>query len=87
MKAKHLVRLRRVSQGFFLVLFLFLLVRSRLPQDVYLNYSLLFTADQDLRLGQPVDFCRPAPDRFAIQAVGTGVALFLRCQRFSLLAK
>ena len=56
MKAKQLVWLRRISQTFFLALFLFLLVRSRLPQDVYLNYSLLFTADQDLRLGQPVDF-------------------------------
>ncbi|MBW1912676.1 MAG: 4Fe-4S binding protein [Deltaproteobacteria bacterium] len=56
MKAKHLVWLRRISQTFFLFLFLFLLIESRLPQDAYLNYSLVFSSDQDLRLDHPVSF-------------------------------
>jgi polyferredoxin len=31
-------------------------IESRLPQDVYIDYSMAFSADQDLRLGQPVTF-------------------------------
>jgi MauM/NapG family ferredoxin protein len=54
MNAKHLVWVRRISQAFFLLLFLFLLIESRLPQDAYLQYSVLFSSDQDLRLEQPV---------------------------------
>jgi MauM/NapG family ferredoxin protein len=45
-----------VSQGFFLLLFLFLLAETRLPQDIYLDYSAAFSAEQDLRLDQPVTF-------------------------------
>ncbi len=56
MKAKHLVWLRRVSQIFFLLFFLFLLVESRLPQDIYLEYSLVFSSELDLRVGWPVTF-------------------------------
>ena len=56
MKARHLVRIRRVSQAFFLGLFLFLLIESRLPEDAYLQYSLVFSSDPDLRLEQPVAF-------------------------------
>ena len=56
MKAKHLVWLRRISQTFFLFFFLFLLIESRLPQAVYLNYSMAFSSDQDLRLDLPVSF-------------------------------
>jgi len=54
LKARHLVRARRISQAAFLLLFLFLLVESRLPQDVYQNYSLLFSGEADLRLDYPV---------------------------------
>ncbi|MBW2193327.1 MAG: 4Fe-4S binding protein [Deltaproteobacteria bacterium] len=56
MKPKHLVWLRRISQTFFLIFFVYLLVVSRLPQDIYLDYSLELTADQDIRLEQPVTF-------------------------------
>lgn len=56
MRGKHLVWIRRISQAFFLGLFLFLLVESRLPEDVYLQYSLVFSSDLDLRLHQPVTF-------------------------------
>ncbi|HID30673.1 MAG TPA: 4Fe-4S binding protein, partial [Desulfobacterales bacterium] len=55
-KARHLVWIRRVSQTFFLGLFLFLLIESRLPEDAYLQYSLVFSSDPDLRLDQPVAF-------------------------------
>ena len=56
MRAKHLVWIRRISQTFFLGLFLFLLVESRLPEDAYLQYSLVFSSDLDLRLSQPITF-------------------------------
>ncbi len=56
MKARHLVWLRRISQAFFLLLFIFLLIESRLPQDIYLDYSSAFSSDADLRLDQPVTF-------------------------------
>lgn len=53
---RYLVWLRRITQILFLCFFLYLLVVSRLPQDVYLNYSLAFSMDQDLRLKQPAPF-------------------------------
>ncbi len=56
MRAKHLVWIRRTSQAVFLGLFLVLLVMSRLPEDVYLQYSVVFSSDADLRLDQPVTF-------------------------------
>ncbi|UCD77949.1 MAG: 4Fe-4S binding protein, partial [Desulfobacterales bacterium] len=56
MKIRHLVWLRRISQALFLCFFLYLLIISRLPQDIYLNYSLTFSTEQDLRLEQPVTF-------------------------------
>jgi len=55
-RAKHLVWIRRISQTVFLGLFFLLLVESRLPEDVYLQYSLVFASDVDLRLDQPVTF-------------------------------
>jgi polyferredoxin len=55
-KVRHLVWLRRISQILFLCFFLYLLIVSRLPQDIYLNYSLAFSMDQDLRLEQPATF-------------------------------
>ena len=56
MKARSLLWLRRVSQAVFLALFLFLLLESRLPQDVYVNYSEVLSGEADLRLDQPVTF-------------------------------
>lgn len=56
MKAKHLVWTRRICQTFFLLLFLFLLVESRLSQDIYLNYSLVSSSELDLRIDQPATF-------------------------------
>ena len=56
MKPRHLVWIRRVTQASFLGLFLFLLVETRLPQDVYLDYSLAFSGEADLRLEAPVTF-------------------------------
>nr|MBC8360498.1 4Fe-4S binding protein [Candidatus Desulfatibia profunda] len=56
MKAAHLAWIRRISQAFFLLLFLFLLVESRLPQDVYLDYSAALTTEQEIGLEYPVTF-------------------------------
>ena len=56
MKARHLVWLRRITQTIFLCFFLYLLIVSRLPQDIYQDYSVAFSTDQDLRLNQPVTF-------------------------------
>jgi len=56
MKIRHLVWLRRMIQTFFLCLFLFLLVESRLSQDIYMDYSIAFSAGNDIRLDQPVTF-------------------------------
>jgi len=53
-KIRHLVWLRRTLQGLFLIFFLYLVIESRLPQDVYIDYSTAFSAEQDLRLNQPV---------------------------------
>jgi polyferredoxin/formate hydrogenlyase subunit 6/NADH:ubiquinone oxidoreductase subunit I len=53
-KARHLIWTRRTCQAVFLVLFLLLLIVSRLPQDVQLDYSLNFAAEKDIRLGHPV---------------------------------
>ncbi len=56
MKFTHLVWIRRVCQGFFLGLFVFLLVKTRLPQDVYLDYSMAFAEAVDIRIQAPVTF-------------------------------
>ncbi|MFO7600407.1 MAG: 4Fe-4S binding protein [Candidatus Desulfacyla sp.] len=56
MKAKHLIRLRRVSQGFFLALFLFLLIQTRFPDTAYQDYSLAVTTEQDIRVDYPATF-------------------------------
>ncbi len=56
MKIRHLVWLRRTTQVLFLCFFLFLLVESRLSQDIYVDYSGSFSSTQDLRLDQPVTF-------------------------------
>jgi len=56
LKANHLVWIRRVSQTFFLILFIFLLVESRLPQDIYLDYSIALDAKQDIELDSPVKY-------------------------------
>jgi polyferredoxin/formate hydrogenlyase subunit 6/NADH:ubiquinone oxidoreductase subunit I len=55
-KARHLVWIRRITQAGFLCFFLFLLIESRLPQDVYQDYSSAFSTEQDLRLKLPVTF-------------------------------
>jgi len=55
-KAKHLVRIRRISQALFLFLFLFLLIESRLPQDIYVDYSVAFSSEVDLRIDRPTTF-------------------------------
>ncbi len=56
MRARHLKWIRRISQGIFLLFFLFLLVESRLPQDVYQNYSLVFSEGPELDIELPVGF-------------------------------
>ena len=55
-KVRHLVWLRRITQILFLCFFLYLLIVSRLSQDIYLNYSLALSMDQDLRIEQPTSF-------------------------------
>ena len=56
MKAQHLTRIRRISQTIFLIFFIYLLVESRLPQDIYIDYSLKLDAEQDFNLEHPVTF-------------------------------
>lgn len=48
--------LRRSSQGAFLLLLVFLLVESRLPQNAFVQYSEVMAGETDLRLGYPVTF-------------------------------
>jgi polyferredoxin/NAD-dependent dihydropyrimidine dehydrogenase PreA subunit len=56
LRARHLIWIRRASQTFFLFLFLFLLIESRLPQDVFVDYSLMFSSAQELTIERPVGF-------------------------------
>ncbi len=56
MRARDLVRIRRASQIVFLGLFVFLVVESRLPQEVYQNYSLVFQGEPELAIDRPVTF-------------------------------
>lgn len=56
MRMKHLVWFRRISQTSFLILFLYLLAVSRLPQTIYLQFSGALPSRQDLRLHEPVRF-------------------------------
>ena len=56
MKPKYLVWIRRGSQVFFLGLFLFLLVESRLPQDIIVDYTQSMGEIQEIRIQQPVAF-------------------------------
>jgi len=55
-RVSRLIWIRRACQAFFLILFLFLLIQTRLPQDIYVDYSMAFSSEQDLRLGAPVTF-------------------------------
>jgi polyferredoxin/NAD-dependent dihydropyrimidine dehydrogenase PreA subunit len=55
-KARHLVLIRRTTQCLFLGLFVFLLVESRLPQNIVLDYSRAIAGEADLRLEAPVTF-------------------------------
>jgi polyferredoxin/formate hydrogenlyase subunit 6/NADH:ubiquinone oxidoreductase subunit I len=55
-KPKHLVWTRRFCQAFFLCLFIWLLIGSKLPQDVYMDYSQSFAEIQDIRIKNPVTF-------------------------------
>ncbi len=56
MRPRHLTWIRRGSQTFFLLLFLFLLIESRLPQNIIVEYSLALTSDQELAIERPVGF-------------------------------
>ena len=56
MKRKHLVWFRRLCQAFFLLLFVYLLVGTKLPQDVYLDYSPSFEQVREIQIRGPVTF-------------------------------
>ncbi|MBW1865734.1 MAG: 4Fe-4S binding protein, partial [Deltaproteobacteria bacterium] len=56
MKPKHLVWIRRASQAFFLCLFLFLLVESRLPQNIVVDYTQSMEESHEIRIEQPITF-------------------------------
>ena len=75
MKVRHLVWLRRICQALFLGFFLYLLILSRLPQDIYLNYSLEFSAEQELRLEQPLKFFFQLDPLVGITSVFSGRVL------------
>jgi polyferredoxin len=53
---RSLVYFRRISQILFLLLFLFLLMETRLPQNVFLDYSQEIAGSKDIRLNYPVTF-------------------------------
>jgi len=55
-KGRHLIWIRRLCQAFFLALFLVLLVETRLPHDVYRNYSAALSAGEEITLDEPVGF-------------------------------
>jgi len=55
-KARSLVWIRRISQFLFLLFFIYLLIESRLSQDVYLDYSVTVSSGTELRLDAPVTF-------------------------------
>lgn len=75
MKIRHLVWLRRICQALFLCFFLYLLIISRLPQDIYLNYSLAFSTEQELRLEQPVTFFFQLDPLLGLTSLFSGRAL------------
>ena len=75
MKIKHLVWLRRFSQAFFLLLFVFLVVESRLPQDFYLDYTQLVSGEQEIRLELPVTFFFQADPLVWLTSLISGHAL------------
>ncbi|MBW1847794.1 MAG: 4Fe-4S dicluster domain-containing protein [Deltaproteobacteria bacterium] len=54
MKRKHLIYIRRSIQALFLILFIILLIQTRLPQDVYIDYSIALGSEQDIRIDSPV---------------------------------
>jgi len=56
MKLRHLIWFRRICQTFFLFFFIFLLIESRISQDIYLKYSPVSSSDLDLRIDQPITF-------------------------------
>ena len=56
MKPKHLVWIRRASQALFLCLFLFLLVESRLPQNIVVDYTQSMEESHEIRIEQPITF-------------------------------
>ena len=56
LKTRHLIWIRRASQAFFLLFFLFLLIESRLPQDVFVEYSLALSSAQELSIERPARF-------------------------------
>jgi len=55
-KGHHLIWIRRISQAFFLGLFLFLLVETRLAHDVYQDYSMAVSTGEEIVLEKPVGF-------------------------------
>lgn len=75
MKARYLLWLRRASQCFFLILFLYFLVESRLPQDVYVNYSAAVSSEEDLRLDQPVTLFFKMDPLVGLSALLSGATL------------
>ena len=56
MKPKHLIWIRRTSQAVFLCLFLFLLVESRLPQDIVVDYTQSMGETHEIRIERPITF-------------------------------
>jgi polyferredoxin len=56
LKPKHLVWIRRSSQAIFLLLFLFLLIESRLPQDIIIDYTQTMGNSQEIRIHRPISF-------------------------------
>jgi MauM/NapG family ferredoxin protein len=71
-RVRQLIRLRRTIQTFGLLFFLFLLIVSRLPQDIYQDYSLAFSTETDLRLEQPVTFFFQLDPLVAISSLLSG---------------
>jgi len=72
MKRKHLIYIRRAIQALFLILFILLLVQTRLPQDVYIDYSVAMGSEQDIRIDAPVTFFFKADPLIWLSSVLSG---------------
>ncbi len=72
MKPKYFIWARRISQGLFLLLFLFLMVETRLPQTITLDYTIASDEQRDIRLDYPATFFFQIDPLTSISSLASG---------------